>query len=174
MIPRCEKLYEELISELQKYREQKLIFLLETEYCFHTAEKYLGMIREMMKGHEFVSIEEEVHFFKIIKPKFIAESDYASLLNFAGNFCPSALHPNDQLTFWKRQVNRLEKFKDKYREFYTYHSMGHTHLDTVYFTRSDEGDKTESNYEVLIGQLLARQRYAEYAEVQLLALRQNQ
>ena len=177
MIKRCEKLYQDLLDELRHCREKDLPFLSETEYCFHLAEKYHRIIRQELAGYDFLNQEEEIHFFKVIKPKFVAETEYASLLNFAGNFSPPDSFIEDLAQFWFRQIERLGKFKEKHKEFYTYYLAGHTNLDAVYFTRlspEDENyafDKTRSNYDLLAGQLLARERYAIYAIEQLHVLK---
>jgi hypothetical protein len=179
MIERCNQLYQELQNELKYCRSKGYPFLIETEYCFHSAEKFRGLLREQLRSYEFPDIEEEICFFKTIKPKFIAESEYASLLNFAGNFCPDIGHSDELLEFWKRQFNRLTKFTEKHKEFYSYHSTRQTHLDTVYYTRisidSDEYsfDSTSSGYDLLLGQLLAQQRYSSFAGEQLRTLLQK-
>lgn len=179
MINRCEQLYQELLNDLRYCQEKGLPFLVETEYCFYLSEKYRGLLRDELTGYIFHSIEEEVHFFKNINPKFIAESEYASLLNYAGNFCPETTYLADIQHFWLRQASRLEKFKKEHKEFYAYYLEGHTHLDTVYYTRASQlpGEpdfyRTSNDYDLLTGRLLAQERYVVYAGKQLEALREK-
>lgn len=172
MIEQCNLLYQELLDELKHYRSKGLPFLVETEYCFHAAEKFRGLLRNLLDGHDFPFIEEEIHYFKIIKPKFIAESEYASLLNFSGNFSPTPDVLPELIEFWKRQANRLAKFTEKHKDFYTYHTAGKTHLDAFYYTRFRSAgdaypDKTSSDFDILAGQLIAHERYTTYANEQL-------
>ena len=180
MIQRCEQLYQDLLNDLRYCQGKGLPFLAETEYCFYLAEKYRGLLREELNGYSFPSVEEEIHFFKNIRPKFIAQSEYFSLLNYAGNFCPSA-DPTDERNFWIRQSNRLEKFRKDNKEFYDYYSTGSSHLDIIYYTASSTiPEKQESNerlnrdYGLLAGQLMARERYVTYATRQLELLQEKQ
>jgi hypothetical protein len=91
------------------------------------------------------------------------------LLNYAGNFCPLDDFPEDQKNFWIRQLNRLDKFKAKHAEFYAYYLTRQTDNDAELFTRGNENninyafDRTASSYDLLIAQLMARQRYVIYA-----------
>jgi hypothetical protein len=173
MIQRWNQLYQELLTELAYYRNQGLPFVTETEYCFHVTEKFRGLMREELSSYRFNTVEDEVHFFKTIKPRFVAETEYACLLNFAGNFCPPPDYLPQLVEFWKRQAERLIKFQDKHRDFYQYHVNGDTQLDLVYYTRllSEDhlpvSDKTNSDYDILAGQLMAHERYAEYAKKEL-------
>jgi hypothetical protein len=169
MIEKSNQLYQDLMQELEHCRSKEYSFLIETEYCFHVAEKYRGILRAELAGYEFPSIELEIFFFKVIKPKFVAESEYASLLNFAGSFCPNTGNPSDLPDFWKRQALRLDRFKKEHHSFYEYYVSGQTNLDVVYFTRVDS-DRTKNDYDLLAGQLLAKQRYALYANDQLKSL----
>jgi hypothetical protein len=179
MIHRSNELYQQLMKEQERYIGQGLPLLLETEYLFHTAEKFRGLLRIELANYRFTDIQEEIHFFKHIKPKFVAESDYATLLNFAGNFCPSAGDQRYAMEFWSRQITRMAKFQQKYHEFFSYHSQGHAHLDYVHYTRSVDwkpgaaGDKTLHDYDLLSGRLAAEQRYASYASIQLKKLQQE-
>lgn len=173
MLQRCDRLYQDLIRELANCREEKLSFLTETEQCFYIAEKYRLLLRNEVAGHIFSSVDEEVSFFKLIKPKFVAESEYASLLNFAGNFGPDTDQSADKRQFWLRQVYRLERFKNTHNRFFQYYTSNQIHLDCVHFTSYNPAgvrgffDKTRNDYDLLIGKLKARERYAEYAAKEL-------
>lgn len=177
MIQRCNRLYQDLERELGKCRNEGLPFITETEHCFYIAENYRGLLRESLAGYSFQSIEEEIQYFKNIKPKFIAECEYASLLNFGGSFCPST-DLAEKIQFWTRQVNRLEKFQHNQKEFYFYYSSFQTHLDCVQFVSYHPSgnkifaDRTRNDYDLLTGQLIARQRYAVFAGKKLNELKE--
>lgn len=173
MIQRCERLYQELLSNLEKCRNERHPFITETEHCFYIAERYRALLRDEVGRSKFSSVEEEIEYFRNIKPGFVAESEYASLLNFAGNFCPTSDNEQERFQFWLRQVNRLEKFKNHQKEFYDYYISDHTHLDCVQFVSWHPAggkifhDKTRNDYDLMAGRLIARERYAHYAMDQL-------
>jgi len=155
-------------------------FQVEAECCFRISEKYWELLRNDLGKLGFSSLTDEILFFKEIKPKFIAESEYYRLLNYAANFCPDDAFPRDQKNFWIRQLSRLEKFKIQHEQFWIYHSSGQTEKDEVFFTRGnphhiDYSDhKAASGFDELTGQLMARQRYAAFAQDKLSACLQNQ
>jgi hypothetical protein len=179
MIQRCNALYQQLVNELQWYASQGYPFLLETEYFFHTAEKFRRQLRLELTGYHFNNVQDEIHFFKFIKPKFVAESEYAGLLNFAGNFCPSASDVHYAINFWTRQAARLNKFQVMNEEFYSYHLNGRFDLDEILFTRAlpcepeSAGDKTTYDYDILSGKLIAEFRYRDYSRFQLKKLKRE-
>jgi hypothetical protein len=173
MIQRCDRLYQDLLRELEKCRNEGLPFIIETEHCFYIAERFRSLLRDEVSSSKFTSVEEEIEYFRNIKPKFITESEYASLLNFAGNFCPPDDHEQEKIQFWLRQVSRLEKFRNHQKEFYNYYSSNQTHLDCIQFVSwhptGGKGfvDKTRNDYDLMAGRLIARERYAQYASAQL-------
>lgn len=168
-----------MLSDLQHCQNKGLPPAVETECCYRISEKYWDILLNELKLHQFTSIEEEIYFFKEIKPRFVAESEYYRLLNYSDSFCPEDAYPNDQKNFWIRQMNRLDKFKATYQEFYLYYLTRDTDRDAELFTRGDMGnqdyefDKVSSNYDHLVAQLLARERFVVYATEKLKLCMEN-
>jgi len=170
---RTELLYNELQNDLRLCKDKGLPFQVETECCFRISEEYWNLLREDIRRYGMPSIADEIFFFKEVKPKFVSESEYYRLINYAANFCPDDVFPHDQKTFWVRQLNRLDKFRLQNEDFCIYYAANLTSKDEIYFTRGDINfpdysfDKAASGFDDLIGQLLARQRYAMYARDKL-------
>lgn len=166
---RAKQLYNDMLSDLQHCQNKGLPSAMETECCYRISEKYWDILRNELRYYEFASQEEEAYFFKEIKPRFIAETEYYRLLNYSDSFCPEDAYPNDQKNFWIRQMNRVDKFKATYQEFYLYYLTREADKDTEFFISGDknneqyEFDRAISNYDHLIAQLLARERFAAYA-----------
>lgn len=176
---RSEQLYNEMQTDLRLCRAKELSFQVETECCFRISEKYWSLLRNDLRKTGFPSLTDEIYFFKEIKPKFLAESEYYRLINYAANFCPDDAFPHDQKNFWIRQLNRLDKFKLQHEQFWIYFSSGQSAKDDIYFTRGDSkddeysADKAASGFDELTAQLIARQHYAVYARDKLKACMQN-
>ena len=140
-----------------------------SERAFRIAAKYWQSLREELKLHQFGSMLEEIDFFRNIKPQFLTESEYYSLLNYAESFCPAPNRLNDQKNFWIREMARLERFIDKNADFYMYYSSGLTNKDIIFFTRADADDRyyvfdaARSGYDKLAAQYLACIRYKAFA-----------
>jgi hypothetical protein len=165
----AKQLHHDMMSDLQHCQNKRLAPAVEVECCYRISEKYWEALRSELRSYAFSSIEEEIYFFKEIKPRFIAETEYYRLLNYSESFCPSDSNPEDQKNFWIRQLNRLDKFKSTYQDFYLYYLARQADKDAHLFTAGDrddkiyEFDKTTSNYDQLIAQLLARERFATYS-----------
>jgi len=176
---RARQLYHDMLSDLRHCQNKGLPSAVEAECCYRISEKYWEMLKGELRRQEFTSIEEEIYFFKEIKPRFISESEYYRLLNYSDSFCPDDAYPNDQKNFWIRQINRLDKFKATYPEFYLYYLARSTDRDAEFFTRGDaesenyEFDKVTSNYDHLVAQLLAREKFALYAGEKLKLCMEN-
>jgi hypothetical protein len=176
---RARQLYHDMLSDLRHCHNKGLPSGVEAECCYRISEKYWEILRRELSHYEFTSTEEEVYFFREIKPRFIAESEYYRLLNYSDSFCPEDAYPNDQKNFWIRQINRLDKFKGTYQDFYLYYLGRASDRDSELFTRGEPEnerytfDKAISNYDHLIAQLLARERFALYAGERLKVCMEN-
>ena len=155
-----------MIRDIGRTRELNLPTLIEIEFCFRIAEKYNQLLLHQLSLHSFLNQDEEIEFYKEQQPVFLSESAYYCLLNYAHSFCPTSIE--DQAMFWKRQGERLLKFQQKHAEFYSYHINGQNQLDAYYYSGSLPG-----NYPKLKADLLARIRYAQYAEEQILKLEER-
>ena len=166
---RAKQLYHDMMSDLQHCQNKRLAPAVEVECCFRICEKYWDILRNDLKYYEFPSLEDEIYFFREIKPRFVAEIEYYRLLNYSESFCPDDSQPEEQKNFWIRQLNRLDKFKATYQDFYLYYLARQSDKDAQLYTAGDrddknyEFDKTTSNYDHLIAQLLARERFAAFA-----------
>lgn len=146
--------------ELKALKESKLETAKEIELCYHIADKYWLYVKTKMKEYCFNNINEEIIFFKTIKPKFLAEKEYYSLLYHASLFLPADAEAR-ALDFWLREKGRLKKFINENQQFYDYYKSGKTDRDEELFWKDDleaEGLNTAS-YAQLIGTIIALERY---------------
>lgn len=141
------------------------------ECCIRLCTKYWLQLREKLRQHVFKDIAEEINFFREIKPRFLTETEYFSLLAYSQQFCP--VKQKDKQIFWEKQQQRLDIFKSKHAVFYQYLQSGRTDMDAVFFTAGEPGeegyqyDNTKTGFDLLIAQLRARERYADYALQQM-------
>ena len=148
--------------------------LKEIECCFQMATRYWAILKYDLIKHEFGSRDEEVRFFKEIKPLFTGEIEYYSLLYHAELFLVDTVK-EDQLMFLERQSQRLEKFSQEHDEFYACYKSGCTAHDRDWFVRTredqesingnkgyDREEKATSSHDHLVASLLALERYHDY------------
>ena len=156
--------YDDLFAAMNRDLErcwcQPLPLMISIELSFRISEQYNQRLADRLADHSFQDARDEIDFFKNIQPQFLAESAYYCLLNYAHNFCPS--DSNERIAFWKRQADRLGKFKVKNPLFYQYHNSNSTESDNLYYRQPLPG-----NFPKLLGDLWARERFAIYAQEQV-------
>ena len=146
---------------------------------------YWSALQDKVSQYDFKSEEEEITFFKIIKPKFVAQLIYCSLLYYASLFAQSVNDVAKLERFWAHEDNRLKKFKEEHFQFWNYYVSSHTHSDTEWFTRRnnhhpyiritpayDFEPRASSSHDVLVSNLLALQLYNLYVAGQFALLQQ--
>ncbi|MGB3180468.1 MAG: RteC domain-containing protein [Cyclobacteriaceae bacterium] len=126
----CDELYAKLKEELDAIDHQDLNVLQYTEKAFRHCRNSLLTLRDKIVNYVFESFEEEVHFFKMLKPLFAAEMIY-----YEERFFLEFKNPvNTKEAYETRLEQIFEYFKD-HRELYGYFRLGMTHYDSAYFIR---------------------------------------
>lgn len=93
-------------------------------------------LRISIRKSNFQNKQDEIHFFKHVKPKFCSQ---LILYNCQLNF--DTLAPNSTYTLQKKYIDtelkNLERKKRKNLEFYKYYKRRATFLDHIYFIREN-------------------------------------
>ena len=134
-----------------------------TQECFNIAQDNMNVIIAELAQYNFQSHAHEIHFFKVIKPLFIAEREYYSLLHHTELFSES----DGDERFWERQLAKLDKFTKEKSLFVNAYTSGVTCYDEKWFLRGEFRDKTLQDETV--GAYLGMVRYLEYVNFKLLA-----
>ncbi|MDQ2753433.1 MAG: RteC domain-containing protein [Bacteroidota bacterium] len=91
-------------------------------------------LKSSISNYSFSSIEEEIYFFKEVKPAY-----YSFLIYYLKLFHIEAGRPAGNNNLWEPQLNRiLERIKYFFHhnlDFLQYYQSGDTYLDDKYFTR---------------------------------------
>ncbi|MFL5741937.1 MAG: RteC domain-containing protein [Flavisolibacter sp.] len=101
---------------------------------YDIVDRYWNILSEKLSTHKFESNQEEINFFKEIKPLFTSEIEFASLVYQLEIFTP--LTDLEFASFIKKERSRFCKFKEKNKEFYRYYKDGRKEFDEMYFLRS--------------------------------------
>lgn len=167
MIQYCCQQYLQLKEDLENCRSKELCSTAEIECCYSIAENYWFRIKSTMKQYAFKSKKEEIIFFKEVKPKFLAEKEFYSLLYHAALFMPVDIVA--EMDFWLRESQRLEKFIKENQEFYNYYKSGNTAMDGILFSCEDiEAEGLHSgSHSQLIAIILSLERYDNYVKQRL-------
>ncbi|MES3019851.1 MAG: RteC domain-containing protein [Bacteroidota bacterium] len=166
----------------------RLAFALETELYILTlknltecekiklaialCKKALGILRKYLLNYFFGSLEEEITFFRQIKPIFYSKYIYyISIYNYHIKL-PTG---SDEIVkaYISSQLEDLKNFFDRNQSFYQYYRSGSNHLDSFYFTRGNldvyseledfQGDELFStSHEYKISKIIANEQFQEF------------
>lgn len=171
------QLYSALQEEIEVCQKKGLQLTAEVEACFLLALRYWTQLRSALLRHIFLEANDEIDFFKSIKPRFISEIEYYCLVYSSELFRPSDLADEELKQYWLKEVLRLKKFRAENQDFCAYYKGGHSDRDEAYFLRAHcdewllpestlykrlEGDS--SSHDHLVSTLLALERYCGYAK----------
>jgi hypothetical protein len=154
--------------------EEKLI-----ECCWQIGKNYWHQVQLQLAQYEFSSDEDEIDFFKNIKPLFASEIEYYNLMLHAQLFQPLYDKELSQ-KFWNRELLRLERFIENNGEFYDYCKSGKTNFDRFFYLRRFNEDpeypdplltelekKTSTRNDGPLAEYLALQKYILYVQKQI-------
>ena len=101
------------------------------------SKQYLHELRLYLRSYSFESKEDEIEFFKYVKPKLSAE-----LIFYTNQLAYLVCKPNSTVSFQKAYIKsklkKLESQKRKNLQFYRYYKHGETFLDDKYFIRGND------------------------------------
>jgi len=133
MIPIAETLHRELIARINEMASEKDT-LIRTERIVTEISNVLFQLKALIRQQGFVDEQEEIQFYKQIKPKF-----HALYIYHATVFSVESDRPLGSKKAAKRyfhnELRRIDNFFYHNADLYKYYRSAKTHLDKEYFTR---------------------------------------
>ena len=166
MIPAANQLYAELQNRLAATRDC-ILSLQEIEECFNICNHAVMTLHDLVKEKGFADHQEEIQFFKELKPKFTSLLRYYILLYNHHLFKPAEC--NECAQYLERSLHVLKRSDDNPGGFFTNES-GSDHFDQQYFIRKDE-NCINTPGEIIISDRMARESLAEYIQKELEGMR---
>jgi hypothetical protein len=167
------ELYAELVREVNNILAKDLPESEKMELCFRCCIEYWNGLKLKIKLEGFTSDEDEIHFFKNIKPRFTGEIEYYTQRYHAILFLPA--DKELQLSFWEGELGRLNKFFGSYHEFFTYIENKKTDRDEKYFLRRnsdgsniahanvfDMDQQTATSHDWLLTNMIGYEKYEKF------------
>jgi len=121
---------------LQKIALEAENNLQKAQRSFYLIEETIGKIKEFISSYIFKDKEEEIVFFKNIKPSFQKELIFFEKLYYIEARRPMGSEEAEK-EFLKLSLIQIQSFFDENKHVYCYHLTGDTSLDTVYFVRGE-------------------------------------
>jgi hypothetical protein len=165
------KLYESMLKEMDSCRKLRPHSMAEIECSFNLAQKYWEQIQAKIEEPGFLSVRDEIEFYKSVKPMFKSQIEYCNLLYQSEIFKPKE-NPGEMKEFWIREQHKLNRFIRDNEDFYVYHKSGATDRDEKIFLsgRPEDEDGKAIYPDDLIATLLALERYSQYVQTELSGL----
>lgn len=108
--------------------------LLRAEEGVLISKRALIKLRKIANRKRFKNINEEVYFFKHIKPQVFSKLIYYQTLFNIESKRPRSSNKS-QIKYFNKHIDRLQIYFNDHLEFYNYYRRGATFLDEHYFAR---------------------------------------
>jgi len=135
MNPTYQRVMGDMESFMSKHTHKKTYSLQEKEQIIIQLIESYKRLKEEHPPTKFVDIQEEIHYFKHVKPQLISK-----IILFAKLYKIESEKPNlcrkENYKYYKRQLLKLNHFFEDNREFYTYYKTKSTHFDRRFFLRN--------------------------------------
>jgi hypothetical protein len=125
-----------LYVELQEIATEPATHILQYEKSYLVAEQTIKQLKDYMKSYNFKNNEEEIQFFKKVKPQFNREIIYFIELYHIEANKPVA-SGGDQRKYYEKALKRLMDFFDQNRDLYNYYLTDKKDMDHIYFLRTE-------------------------------------
>lgn len=128
----------ELERELEQIHMEHAQPIRYSEQAIKVLQAKIGMLKDYLTPYSFKSKEEEIDFFKVIKPQFTSRLIYYhEVFNIEHNRpCGSEKIIRK---YYKTELEKLKTFFDQNMDFYRYYRMENVYLDSKYFLRGKHG-----------------------------------
>lgn len=132
----CLNFFNEFEKEYQNIKNTNSDNILIASKVISLIEEKSKELFKWLKKHKFNSEEEEIYFFKDLKPIFISKLIYyKAILNIESNLPTSR---KNKIKFYEEELNAIQEYTNKNKKFYEYYRARASYKDTIYFLRSVE------------------------------------
>lgn len=131
---RIDQIWLDLNKALDQINRSDNSILSRAEEILMETDAAIKQLKELLRQYEFADWSEEIWFFKMTKPKFIAIYIYYSKVLSIEASKPFA-DPEVLKEYYENERAGLLHFYHEYKEFINYYRRKSTYLDKKYFVR---------------------------------------
>ncbi|WP_435354232.1 RteC domain-containing protein [Emticicia sp. SJ17W-69] len=99
-------------------------------------EEYLCILKKHIEENPFKTKEEEIYFFKFIKPKFLAKLIFYTKWHNI-QIRKITFNNKTSVKYYEKEFKKLKRFLKENIEFQTYLNANQTHFDEQFFIRNN-------------------------------------
>lgn len=134
MIEYCKKLIENLNEEIDDLVEEFDNSMPMIEQAIGLILNRLSEIKDIVVSKKFDSVEEEIYFFKKVKPGILSKLIYYNSIYKIESKKPYG-GSKAISKYLNNEISKIKKYFDNNLEFYRYYRTDSTYLDHKYFVR---------------------------------------
>lgn len=164
------QLQETMKSKLEAIAQENKEIMARASKSLTVIRSAIGELKQFVYQHAFQSKAQEIEFFKEIKPVIASQYFYYETL-FNLKIHEPAGETTDMSQFYRDELNSLNSYIAKHKEFYAYCLSGSTDLDELYFISRpgiflspDLDTKFSTGYDTVLATILANLLLKEYIE----------
>ncbi len=140
-------------------------------------KKAMAKLKNYISSYSFESKEEEIYFFKVLKPQF-----YSKYIYFINVYKFIMQAPPGGEGILKDYINYeladIKRFFDHNQAFYQYYRSGSTQMDEFYFTRGgfdvhvdleefEEDEQYSTSHDYKLSKIIANEKYQDFLNLEL-------
>jgi len=175
----------EIEKQIKKIERDEMTEIKKSARILRFLESKLGELKKFIIKYDFKTEEEEISFFKEIKPKIISKliyyiSVYKIEINRPKGSCSTVE------AYFLAEMDRLKHYFDRNIDMYHYYRTGCTHFDKIYFLRNRDADipmniacfyferdvRFSTGYDYKIAKIMANDLLELYIKSQLIKLKE--
>lgn len=134
MIRLAKEILLKIDDEITKVCSDDDFTLEQTSYMVNFIKPLFDEIRIKVSNYQFETLEDEIKFFKEIKPDILSKYMYFNKISNIITKLPIGSYTTQQ-EYFINELNSLKFFFDRNLDFYHYYRSKFTHLDNSYFIR---------------------------------------
>lgn len=133
-----------------------------------TIRQIINELKQFTITYNFKNTEEEIRFFKEIKPVLLSQYYFYKRI-FTLALFDSFRDRRSRIDNYYRLLQKLQNFARKHQAFYEYCMAGSTYLDATYFIRNrqnlsgvDQDEKFTTGYDKTLSKILAHELIKQF------------
>lgn len=177
MIMNCtyEVFFNELEKEFTRLEDSETEPLLQAQTVLSFLEEKLKLLNKWLKYHVFETPEEEIYFFKFLKPSFVSKIIFYKSVLKTESHVP--INKKEKLKYFNRSLNKIHDLTVENHIFFTYFRTASSFKDNDYFLRKTYKDiiqddlmllnfdsKISTSHDYLMAQMLSAATLTKYFE----------
>ena len=131
------KLQKELTANLQTIDLEESTIIDKAQKSIICIKYALNQLKAFVLNYKFQTHEEEIQFFKVIKPEIVSQLIYFIKINNIESKRPMGSIDNQQ-KYLLHELEKLTIYFNNHLEFYRYYRMNSTFLDAIFFLRGKD------------------------------------